>query len=434
MTRSFMPLPALLLLPAMALMPFGRMVEIPLGLLSLSGLAVSVLLLSGSWRRAAGVDLRLLGLLYCAFLLPMLVALPDAVAIEKSTITTLGTARYFLFCMALLWLFQRESSPTAVRGRVLELLGLTAVLLLTLWCLDGLLQFATGRNVLGYGMAEGYINGVFGEDDNIKLGVTVALLLPLALVHTLRRWPLPAVLLFLLLVLTLITLSGKRAAWIITLVELSALAIYYRGRGRLGARHLLAGAALLLAAAVAAYAVSDWVKLRSDVLVEAVDNPDFATLNRASGKRLPIWRTALHMGGAHWVNGVGPRGFRYAYTQYAEEGDAWAKPLSGRDGARASHAHQLLLEVFCETGVVGLAGLLVFLVLLLRSWWRASTEARSRALPYAVSLLGMLFPLNTHAAWYSSWSASLLWLLIGLYLYALAEPAKINPAQDPPRP
>ncbi|EED33330.1 membrane protein [gamma proteobacterium NOR5-3] len=127
------------------------------------------------------------------------------------------------------------------------------------------------------------------------------------------------------------------------------------------------------------------------------------------------------MGEAHWINGVGPRGFRYAYAEFASQTDSWARPAGEAGGARASHAHQLLLELWSETGVLGLAGYIVLLTLLGVGWKRADADARSRALPYAVTLVGMLFPLNTHLAWYSSWHAQLLWLFIGLYLLALSE-------------
>ena len=42
-------------------------------------------------------------------------------------------------------------------------------------------------------------------------------------------------------------------------------------------------------------------------------------------------------------------------------------------------------------------------------------------MPYGVALIGMLWPANTHAAWYSSWSGLLFWFFVGLYLMALAE-------------
>ncbi|MDP5071013.1 MAG: O-antigen ligase family protein, partial [Congregibacter sp.] len=331
------------------------------------------------------------------------------------------TLRYGLCCAALLYWDHSTAEQPSERDYLLRILGLTVAVLLTLWCLDGLYQFVTGHNILGYGVGEGYINGMFGDDDNIKFGIAVAFLLPIGLVYALRAWPGVAVGGFLLLVVTLVVLSGKRAAWISVLVELSALGIYYFFRGRLGLLRVASFLGVTVFALVFAYSSSDWVRERSVVIVAALDEPDYATVNRATGLRLPIWRTAVAMGEAHWINGVGPRGFRYAYADFAQEDDAWARPAGEAGGARASHAHQLLLELWSETGVIGLLGYGVLVALLWTSWQRAEPDARSRALPYAVALVGMLFPLNTHLAWYSSWHAQLLWLLIGIYLLALSK-------------
>jgi len=408
--------PALLAPLALAalLLPFGRLVEVPLGILSIAG----VVLLS----RRPTIDPFLLRTFlgaYGAFVLPMVLALPDAVAAEKSTLSTIGSLRYAASAYAMLALV---ASRPREQGQVLHGFGLVLAVLLFVWCLDGLWQFATGENVLGYGLGRGYVNGLFGEDDNIKLGISVALLMPIAVIHALRSWPFPATLALLLLCLALVALSGKRAAWITAAIELFALSAYYRYRGRLAlGRALALGLAATLVLALS-FLRSDWVQERSLVLADVLEQPDYATMNRATGERLPLWSTALRMGEDHWLNGVGPRGFPYAYGDYAGPGDRWAEPMGGTFGTRSSHAHQLLLDIFSETGVLGLAGYALLVGLLVRAWARAGEGARSRSLPYGAALIGMLFPVNTHPAWYSSWSALLLWLFIGLYLFALHEP------------
>ncbi|MFK7830589.1 MAG: O-antigen ligase family protein [Congregibacter sp.] len=428
-------LPSILLVLALVLLPFGRMVEIPMGVLSIVGIVV---LLRGPDLRS-GAPWLALGGLFFAFWLPMLFALPDAVAFEKSTINTIGALRYGFSCCALLWFYQSLGTlPTksgqdlaAIQTRLLTVFSLCASFLLLLWCMDGLLQFFRGTNILGYGLGEGYINGVFGDDDNIKFGLTVALLLPPALVAVQRHLPTPSLWLFLFLTVSLIVLSGKRTAWVVTGVELMALALYYLLRGSLPVRRLLLFVGGFALATGLAYSGSDWVQQRSDVFAQAFEQRDYATLNRASGNRLPIWATALRMGEANPINGVGPRGFRVAYREFADTTDLWARP-GNTGGSRATHAHQILLDLWAEAGVLGLLGYLVFCTLLLRLWKRASTQARHRALPYGVSLLGILFPLNSHQAWYSSSSGLILWLMLGLYLFALSEKVPVVAAKDTP--
>ena len=250
--------------------------------------------------------------------------------------------------------------------------------------------------------------------------------MPLGLVYLLRRGPGPLPWLFLALCLLIIVVSGKRAAWITAVFELCALAAYYGLRGSLQLPRVVVPTIMAALVLIGAYLSSDWVQSRTQILVTALDEPDYQTLNMATGKRLPIWSTAIRMGRDNWLNGVGPRGFRFAYADYAAEGDEWAEPMRGGPGSRGSHAHQLILDLFAETGVIGVAGYLAMLVLLLRCWQSASAAARSRALPYGISLVGMLCPLNTHPAWYSSWSGLLLWFFLGLYLFALSDHASVG--------
>ncbi|MEM1403106.1 MAG: O-antigen ligase family protein [Pseudomonadota bacterium] len=411
-----------LLVWAVVVIPFGRAIEIPLGILSVFGVVALL-----RFYRADAVSLPplvpwpSLVALYAAFVLPMLLSLPDAVALEKSTITTVGTLRYLLLAVSLLWLVQSSASPEHAQRALLNSVALAVTVCILVWCCDGLVQFLTGRNALGYGLGEGYVNGLFGDDDNIKFGVTVALLSPIALLYALREWGLKVFLPLLMLILLMVMLSGKRAAWIALAAELSCLFAYYLFRGRIFAGRLLIALSLVAVVLVGAYFSSDWVQQRSDVLVEALDARDYASLNQATGKRLPIWQTAVRMGQDNWVNGVGPRGFRFAYAVYADADDHWAAPGAYHVGSRASHAHQLILDLWAETGVVGILSYGLMLWVLWRCFHGASPAARSRALPYALALVGTLFPINTHTSWYSSAAALQLWLLLGLFLFAMAE-------------
>ncbi|MEL7045320.1 MAG: hypothetical protein AAGL66_09915, partial [Pseudomonadota bacterium] len=81
---------------AVALLPFGRLVELPLGLLSLLG-AMMLLGLPRDER----LPWRVLLLIWLSYTIPMLLALPDAVESGKSLRTSLGGVRYGLFCVAM---------------------------------------------------------------------------------------------------------------------------------------------------------------------------------------------------------------------------------------------------------------------------------------------------------------------------------------------
>jgi O-antigen ligase len=146
-----------------------------------------------------------------------------------------------------------------------------------------------------------------------------------------------------------------------------------------------------------------------------------AALDEASAGRLSIWGTALAMSAAHPLTGVGVRGFRYAYPEYAAEKDRF---VDATGGTGAAHAHQIVLEVLSETGAIGLVGWLIGLGLAVRAWWRADTGARARALAPGLALLAMCFPVNTHLAFYSAWWGLLFWWLLAVYCAALGAGAR----------
>ena len=76
------------------------------------------------------------------------------------------------------------------------------------------------------------------------------------------------------------------------------------------------------------------------------------------------------------------------------------------------------------TGVVGLALWLAAAVLAVRRWRAVGPAARARAFPATVALGVMLFPLNTHLAFYSAWWGLLFAWVLALWcasLYVVAE-------------
>ena len=113
------------------------------------------------------------------------------------------------------------------------------------------------------------------------------------------------------------------------------------------------------------------------------------------------------MARAHPINGVGVRSFRHAYPTYAGPGDPWVDPVQHTG---AAHAHQIVLELVTETGVIGLALWLIAATIL----WRCARASRGSAAAQApwISLAVLVFPFNTHLAFYSSFLAIVLtWLL-----------------------
>lgn len=382
----------LLLLAVLVLLPFGRTSELPLAIAAVVGL-IWVAQSRVDWRAPAS---RCVLLVFGAYWLPQLLSAPDAVAPGKAWTEVAADLRYLPFL-----LFARVALQAADARRWL-LGGAAGVVLL--WTLDALLQAATGWSIGGPAEAD-RLSGIFGSDD-LKLGGVLAVLSPLLLWPALDRgrgWALFAF----VGVLTVLLLAGARAAWL--MFALVALMLAWTRLPRRQAVLALIAATLLGGLLmIAGYHASERVAARLDRSAAALAG-DEAALDHALSFRLPIWRAAWSMIEQHPFNGIGSRGFRHAYPQHAPADDRWQEFAPGQG---AFHAHQWLLEVAAETGLLGLACWLLGIAVAVRSWWRADPLARTAATPLGVALVVMLFPLNTHYAVYSSvWGGLLIWLL-----------------------
>lgn len=402
---------AYLIIAAFVLLPFGRTIEIPLGILALIGIYQCV---------RGQVDFRapaikLLLMLYAAIVIPMVLSLPDAIAFKRSLTTTIGSVRY-LFAGIILLNFVNH--PRA--GQLIERVLMAGAIVVTFWAADALLQTMTGSNILGYEVTRGYINGVFGEDDNLKLPLAMVLFYPFALVWTQRHLSMWQSALIILLILLALLFTGKRVALLAVAVQTALLAMFYLRAKAWSLPAIMAGLCLALLVAGSAYLSSDWVKERTDNVAIALTNPSYDTINTALSLRLPIWEAAVKIGSDHWLNGVGPRGFRYIYADYAPTNNLFANTIeSDLLASGVSHPHQILLEIGTETGVIGLLGLCALYLLLWQIWCKTAFPQRAQALPFIISALGILFPLNSQGAFYSSWCAQLMWLMLALTIFAL---------------
>lgn len=387
------------LLAALALMPFGSASEAAFAVGALWGL---MLALRGrvDWRAA---QTRLALGLFAAYWLPELLSAVDARMPQRAWKEALVDLRYLPFLLFAL----RALGSEPLRRRA----GLGVAAILALWLVDALLQAATGLSLGGPAEAD-RLSGIFGADD-LKLGGVVAILSPFLLWPAFARHRLLGAL-ALLAVVTVTLLAGARAAWLALALAL-AMTLWQRfggGRRALAALSFALLASIVLAAA--GYALSERFAervQRSAAFTEGVDG-----LDHALAGRLPIWRTALRMIDDNPINGVGVRGFRHAYADYADGDDPWL----GFDGdAGAFHAHQIVLEVASETGAVGLFCWLWAALLALRHWRQSAAIRRRAALPAGIALAAMLFPLNTHYAFYSTAWGGLLFFLLALWLAAL---------------
>ena len=381
-----------------ALWPLHGPAEVVLSLGALAALAVLALSrFRGGMSLLSHEAWALTSVLFCAYWLPELFSSFDAVDAGRALRESLVDLRYLPF----LWLV--AMAVASERGRRLTFGGIAIIC--AFWLVDALVQATTGWSLGGPATAD-RLSGVFGAE-NLKLGLVLASLAPFPLAAAAQRFGVAGWLLAAAALVVVVLLAGARASWL-TL----GLVLVFSGWRQLGGKRALLvlglGGALLFGLAVT---FSDKLQERVE-RTEAALNGGSDGLDHALSGRLPIWQAAWNMARAHPVNGVGVRGFRQAYPEYAVEGDPW---LQDAEHGAGYHAHQIVLEVLSETGVVGLLLWLGGVALAWRAWRFATPAARARASVPALALAVTVFPLNTHLAFYSTFWGGLTLLLAALY-------------------
>lgn len=361
----------------------------------------------------------LTSVLFFAYWMPEVLASFDAIdrALAFGEVAT--DLRYLPF----LWL--AASAVADARGRRITFVGIAVIV--AVWTLDALIQAVSGGSPLFSGLdaaklvisghrfcnANDYalldrLSGVLGPC-NLKLGVIFASLSPFALYAAGRKFGQLGWLLAAILVGCVIVLAGSRASWITY-----ALVLLLSGWRLLGWKRLFGvfamGAVLLLALSFVSPQVRERIERTTQVLTA-----DRVGVDSALSGRGRIWSAAWCMVKHHPLNGVGPRGFREAFPDCDPEPDVVAAWGTGP----AFHAHQLVLEILSETGIIGLLLWLAGAAMARRAWRYAEPAAREAAYPAMLALAVTVFPFNTHLAFYSTFWGGVTLLLAALYAGSL---------------
>jgi len=361
----------------------------------------------------------LTSVLFFAYWTPELLSSFDAIDRAHAVNESLVDLRYLPF----LWLV--AAAVADFRGRRTTFGGLAIIV--AVWTVDALLQAMTGTSPLfwsidtikqamsGHAMCPASevasvdrLSGVLGPC-NLKLGLVLASLSPFALHVAGKRfgavgWMIAAALLGLV-----ILLAGARASWITF-----ALVLLFSGWELLGVKRLagvFAFGALSLGLLTATVPqVRERIVRTTYALAADQEGVDVALSGRTR-----IWGAAACMVREHPVNGVGARGFRYAFPACDPEPGVAAEWGTGP----ALHAHQIVLEILAETGAIGLLLWLAGAALAWRAWRFASAVARDQARPAMLALAATVFPFNTHLAFYSTFWGGVALLLAALYAGSL---------------
>ncbi|MFQ3568065.1 MAG: O-antigen ligase family protein [Aggregatilineales bacterium] len=124
-------------------------------------------------------------------------------------------------------------------------------------------------------------------------------------------------------------------------------------------------------------------------LVSASDvrGVDITAENYALVERVAHWQAAVNMATAHPWLGVGFGNYETAYADYRLMN--WALALG--------HAHNYYLNVFAETGIIGLMAYLLMWLLIIAFTWQARRHPDPLARSVAVGLLGTWVYLSVHS-------------------------------------
>ncbi len=347
--------------------------------------------------------LKTFSLVFLCLWLPMLISFTDAVNLNHSAHTIFPYLRFFFAGFFIITALAKDPDR-------LKFIVASIFYIVLFWCVDATIQFIFNKNLLGFPYEPGQITGMFYPRNTIShicsILSTFSFLYVYLHLEKKKYLALSIIPLFFVLLL-----SGRRAAW----VMLALSSFGFLGYGyfySLNRKNFLkvfglvsACITLLLTITIIFHAPTNH---RFKVTLGLFSN-NYEEINAATAVRLPIWQTAYSVFKSHPVNGVGPRGFRHIYKDYASDDDYFVKV----DGAVPSQPHIIILEILAETGMIGFLGYLLAFYLLVQIVLQ--TEQKEKLFPFFIPVVVALFPFNAHMAFYGSIWSSMIWLLIALY-------------------
>ena len=349
-------------------------------------------------------QIRIFVCLFICLWLPMLLSLLDAINFNHSLHTVVP---YICFLFLGIYLILELNTPSALKS---VLLGIFC--LVTFWCIDAVAQVLFTIDFFGYPYEERHITGMFYPKNTIAH--ICAGLSPLCFELIRQKYDQNKTAMLLIIPLfAVILLSGRRATWIMLAVSvIGYLCFIFLGKAKaaISTKRVFL-ICLVVSAAVGSIIATHEPTNRRVKLTLGLFSDDYETVNKATAKRLPLWQTSIRIAKENWINGVGPRGYRHAYTSFAADNDFWKE--SGQ-----THPHQLVLEVLTEVGVIGITGLFVFFLIFYR--FIKTTDVDPPAFPWAWAVIVVIFPLNTHMAFYGAYWSSFFWLLLSLSFVAVS--------------
>jgi O-antigen ligase len=139
-----------------------------------------------------------------------------------------------------------------------------------------------------------------------------------------------------------------------------------------------------------------------------------AEANAALAFRPELWKASWALFTENWINGVGLRGASGAMYSILAASDFFPDAML----SRTWHPHLGILEIATDTGLLGVLGYLIFLIMVVRWMLVANTAGQGGATTFLCIALLAMFPLSSALSMYSFPSGSITWPALALALGA----------------
>jgi O-antigen ligase len=345
------------------------------------------------WRAQA---VQRLGIIFMLLLVPILMSIPGSFNLTGSVKVAVVLALFYMAGLALMHGLKTEDDHAWLQRWLM--------IVLLVWLGDGLIQFVFGRDLLGIPMGSGgQMMGPF--PDNLHFGLFLTVLMPIMLWRMVEKRPLAAIAVIALIGFAA-GMSGARSNLLFYLLAIAML------MPRFGWWHRGLIVLALLIGVVAAVGQSETTASKFQQFnAPGKEQSLFQKLDHILSGRMIIWETAGEMIKDRPLTGVGAGAFADAYDHYATRPEDPFRSGGSYEGG-VYHAHQMYVSVAAESGLIGLAGLLLSVALVVRWYFQASPDQRAPAAPYAASLAVIAFPLQSQPVLYRAWWFPIVLLLL----------------------
>jgi len=346
--------------------------------------------------------------MFIAFLLvfPGIVSVFGTHDVGETTKFILGFPLFFALGVSLYSLFRNRKALQLLMG-IISVVSMLCIF-------DAVFQFFVGVDLLGNPKMGNLLSGPFS---NAHMGTMLTVTMPITL-KWLERYGWKTQVLYAICLGLVVFVSDKRTEWVTFC--LGVFIFCYCGITKRSLFYLFLF--MFLSIITAALASSSAVRQNFEKI--ASQSFSYEDLNRALSNRGYIYSTAFNMGMKNPVNGVGAGAFSSSVKRYRLEN----YESKSRRVSAPPHAHHPWLEVFAETGLVGIFSLVAIIAFLVFVILRSTRGFNLSYYPWFIMLVLMLNPINSMPPLFKSWWIPLVLMAVIAHLADVEyEDRKITP-------